>query len=106
MILAFTRGIRHSIFEQQAHRYSMWEVRAPLVELTGSTMGIIGYGAFGRALAKRASAFDMPLWPSISSPTIRVSLPTSCGVWTNWTNCWPSPIMWSSPCPTRRRPTA
>jgi D-2-hydroxyacid dehydrogenase (NADP+) len=59
MILAFTRGIRQSIFEQQARRYSMWAVRENLVELTGSTMGIIGYGAFGRALAKRASAFDM-----------------------------------------------
>ncbi len=59
MILAFTRGIRHSIFEQQKKNFSMWEVRGPLVELTGSTMGIIGYGAFGRALAKRASAFDM-----------------------------------------------
>ncbi|MAJ71844.1 hypothetical protein CMK13_02485 [Candidatus Poribacteria bacterium] len=28
-------------------------------ELTGSTMGIVGFGASGRALARRAFAFDM-----------------------------------------------
>ena len=59
MILAFTRGIRHAIFEQQNKNYAMWKVRENLVELTGSTIGIVGYGAFGRAVAKRASAFDM-----------------------------------------------
>lgn len=59
MIFAFTRGIRESIFHQQRREWSMWGIRANLVELNGSTMGIIGFGAFGRTLAKRAAAFDM-----------------------------------------------
>lgn len=59
MIFAFTRGIRESILHQQRRDWSMWDIRARLVELNGSTMGIIGFGAFGRTLAKRAAAFDM-----------------------------------------------
>jgi phosphoglycerate dehydrogenase-like enzyme len=30
-----------------------------LIELTGMTLGIVGFGSIGRALAKRAAAFDM-----------------------------------------------
>jgi len=58
MILAFTRGVRDCIFVQQKR---VWDksVRPKLVELTGSTMGIIGLGKSGRALAKRARAFEM-----------------------------------------------
>jgi len=59
MILAFTRGIRTSIFRQQQHEWAGRELRPVLKELTGSTLGIIGFGSFGRALAKRADAFDM-----------------------------------------------
>ncbi|MBN1248919.1 MAG: D-2-hydroxyacid dehydrogenase, partial [Anaerolineae bacterium] len=35
------------------------ELRSSLVELTGSTMGIVGFGTVGRALAERAQAFGM-----------------------------------------------
>ena len=60
MIFAFTRGIRHCVFVQQQHSWSAGkEVCSGMVELTGSTMGIIGLGVVGRALAKRAQAFDM-----------------------------------------------
>ena len=59
MILAFTRGIRDSIVQQQGHHWANRELRPTLVELTGGTLGIIGFGAVGRALAKRAQAFDM-----------------------------------------------
>ncbi len=60
MIFAFTRGIRDSILAQQKHDWSIRnETRAHMAELTGSTMGIIGLGAVGRALAKRAAAFEM-----------------------------------------------
>jgi D-2-hydroxyacid dehydrogenase (NADP+) len=59
MILAFTRGIRESILCQQEHRWAIRDIRPKLVELTGSTLGIIGFGNIGRALAKRAHAFDM-----------------------------------------------
>lgn len=63
MILAFTRGIRDAVSWQQQHTWQRaWasrEARSTLVELTGSTMGIIGFGTVGRALAKRAQAFDV-----------------------------------------------
>jgi phosphoglycerate dehydrogenase-like enzyme len=42
---------------------SQWAVGvqapAPWLELAGKTLGILGYGRIGRALAKRARAFDM-----------------------------------------------
>ncbi|MBM3235734.1 D-2-hydroxyacid dehydrogenase [Candidatus Poribacteria bacterium] len=59
MILAFTRGIRDATLRQQQRMWDFQEIRGKLVELTGSTMGIIGFGTVGRALAKRAQVFDM-----------------------------------------------
>ncbi len=59
MILAFTRGIRDSIFAQQQKEWAIRAIRPKLVELTDSTMGIIGFGNIGREIAKRASGFDM-----------------------------------------------
>lgn len=59
MILAFTRGIRDFVVQQQRHHWANRELRPAVVELTGGTLGIIGFGTVGRALAKRAQAFDM-----------------------------------------------
>ncbi|MBN1876127.1 MAG: D-2-hydroxyacid dehydrogenase, partial [Anaerolineae bacterium] len=59
MILAFTRCIKDFVLTQQQHTWANREFRSKMVELTGSTMGIIGLGAVGRAIAKRAVAFDM-----------------------------------------------
>jgi D-2-hydroxyacid dehydrogenase (NADP+) len=59
MILAFTRGVREGILRQSQHTWAQREIRPKLVELTGSTLGIIGFGAFGRALAETAQAFRM-----------------------------------------------
>lgn len=59
MILAFTRGIRFSVQQQPNHRWSPAEIRPKMLELTDSTMGIIGLGKIGCAIAKRADAFDM-----------------------------------------------
>lgn len=60
MIFAFTRGIRSSIQKQTAKQWNENRyIRRDMKELTGSTMGIIGFGATGRALARRAFAFDM-----------------------------------------------
>lgn len=59
MILAFTRGIRASVHDQAKHAWRMRPIRSTLVELTDMTMGIVGLGRVGRALAKRAAAFDM-----------------------------------------------
>jgi phosphoglycerate dehydrogenase-like enzyme len=59
MILAFTRGIRDSVLHQQRREWIQRAVRPRLVELTGSTMGIVGFGTIGRALAERAQAFGV-----------------------------------------------
>jgi phosphoglycerate dehydrogenase-like enzyme len=59
MILAFTRGIRDCVLRQPQREWINREIRPKMVELTGSTMGIVGFGAVGRALAKRAQAFEM-----------------------------------------------
>jgi D-2-hydroxyacid dehydrogenase (NADP+) len=59
MIFAFTRGIRDAIVSQQQHSWAIRQIRPKLVELTGSTLGIIGLGKVGRALAERAQAFGM-----------------------------------------------
>lgn len=59
MILAFTRGIRQAVLHQHERVWRPSEIRPILMELTGSTMGIIGCGAIGRALAQRAKGFDM-----------------------------------------------
>ena len=45
---------------------SQWAIGAPVPpawpELAGKTLGILGYGHIGRALAQRARAFDMEVW--------------------------------------------
>ena len=59
MIFAFTRGIRDSVLCQQQRAWANNKIRPKLVELTGSTLGIVGFGAAGRGLAKRAQVFDV-----------------------------------------------
>ena len=75
MILAITRGIRPAILDQANKVWNPGNIRPKMVELTGSTMGIIGLGAIGRALAQRAKAFDMrvvavDLNPAVTSPHV------------------------------------
>jgi phosphoglycerate dehydrogenase-like enzyme len=41
---------------QKEHR---WERRLPMVELTGKTVGIVGLGSIGKAVAQRVRAFEM-----------------------------------------------
>lgn len=59
MILAFTRGIRACVVRQQRHEWAIHELRPKMVELTGGTLGIIGFGAVGRGLAERARVFGL-----------------------------------------------
>ncbi len=58
MILAHTRGIAQAYLLQQEHKYDD-SIRARLTVLKGSTMGIIGLGNIGRAVAERARGFGM-----------------------------------------------
>jgi phosphoglycerate dehydrogenase-like enzyme len=59
MILAQNRGIVDCMRLRPEHKWAGRPIRSKLKELTGSTMGIIGFGSVGRALAERAAAFDM-----------------------------------------------
>ena len=55
LTLALTRGLP-SFFRQQLDRTWKW---APLLDLYGATVGIIGLGGIGRQYARVAAAFDM-----------------------------------------------
>jgi len=58
MILGVTRGMREGVLAQKEKKWA-GQIRKDLVELSKSTMGIVGFGQIGRSLGKRAHAFDM-----------------------------------------------
>ena len=55
MLLALTRGIAASVRSQTTHDWR----RPAVTELTGRTMGVLGLGTIGEAVALRAKAFGM-----------------------------------------------
>ncbi|MCP5024934.1 MAG: D-2-hydroxyacid dehydrogenase [Actinomycetia bacterium] len=59
LLLALTRQIKQAVL----HGPDAWENRVTMrmkeIELEGMTMGILGFGGTGRAIAKRAVAFGM-----------------------------------------------
>ena len=62
MMLAFTRKLHLARDAQLAHTWaqeSHWRDSPPLDSLRGSTLGIVGLGNIGRALAERARAMGM-----------------------------------------------
>lgn len=56
-MLFFAKDLRRMVRNQQARRWEQFDVE----ELHGRTLGIIGYGAIGRAAAVRAHAFGMTI---------------------------------------------
>src|SRR2546430_12200455 len=65
-MLALTRGfVRLDAALRRGAWESQWAVGAtpppPWPELAGKTLGILGYGRIGQALAQRARAFDMEI---------------------------------------------
>lgn len=60
LILAVTRRIVESDAFLRAGKFTGWDFEMLLgTGLSGKTLGIIGYGRIGRAVARRASAFGM-----------------------------------------------
>ncbi|MBC8256027.1 MAG: D-2-hydroxyacid dehydrogenase [Candidatus Marinimicrobia bacterium] len=43
----------------QTKNWTQWEVAKQMVQLKGKTIGIIGFGSLGKAIAKKANAFEM-----------------------------------------------
>ena len=59
MILHFARGLDVAVRAQAEGRWSApsyWAADAPVTELAGSTVGIVGYGGIGREVAHRVAA--------------------------------------------------
>ncbi|MCU1233791.1 MAG: D-isomer specific 2-hydroxyacid dehydrogenase, NAD-binding [Candidatus Solibacter sp.] len=54
-ILYFAKDLRRMIANQQAERWDPFDI----VEISGQTLGIVGYGDIGRAVATRARAMGM-----------------------------------------------
>jgi phosphoglycerate dehydrogenase-like enzyme len=66
-MLALSRGFcRVDASLRRGHWESQWAASAPppalWPELAGKTLGILGYGRIGQAVARRARAFDMAVW--------------------------------------------
>ena len=70
LLLAVTRGVgvavRHRTWETK------WPIRNASWELTGLSLGIVGFGATGRELARRAASFDMRI---IAVDPVDIELP-------------------------------
>lgn len=62
MMLALTRKLHHARDAQRAHEWSQvaqWSEPPAIGSLAGSTLGLVGLGAIGSALATRARALGM-----------------------------------------------
>ncbi|MGH1488677.1 MAG: D-2-hydroxyacid dehydrogenase [Acidimicrobiales bacterium] len=84
LLLALTRQIHTAIKlgpDAWANRVAM---RAQEIELEGLTMGVLGFGGTGRAMARRAVAFGMNTIAVDEFPAPADSLPAECGVAEVW----------------------
>lgn len=71
MILHFFRGLDHAVRAQHARawRVDIYEaLDSGVREVGGATLGIIGYGGIGRALAQRARALGMHILATRRTP--------------------------------------
>jgi phosphoglycerate dehydrogenase-like enzyme len=76
-ILTWNRGLcRADVLLRRGEWDSQWAAGSPpppRPELGGKTLGVLGYGRIGQALARRARAFDMAIWAIRRDPTQPVS---------------------------------
>lgn len=59
MLLTLTRGLRFFDHAKGCHTWLRGDGYRNVVGIDGKTMGIVGFGNIGRAIAKRAHAFEM-----------------------------------------------
>ncbi len=79
LLLAAARRLVEGDRYVRAHQWKMWSPTLMLgTEVTGATLGIVGFGRIGQAVAKRARGFDMRIL--YHSRTRRPELEASLGV--------------------------
>ena len=61
LLFSLTRHLPECYARQQARRWDRTGLYRTAREVWGRTMGIVGYGSIGRAIAQRAVGFGMPL---------------------------------------------
>lgn len=59
MLLTFTRGLREFAEFQAREEWARGRLGGKLMAIKGLTMGIVGFGNIGRAIARRAHGFEM-----------------------------------------------
>ena len=94
LILAHTR----KVIDGDAHvRSGAWrDTNLPLgVSLRGKTLGILGFGRIGRAIARRAEGFGVKIAYSDVAPAAEAPMPTT-GLRSNWPR---RATFWSPPSP-------
>lgn len=69
MMLAFGRGLPTFATSQADSRWMDYTEFPTLFELHGQTVGIVGFGAIGTAVAERARAMGMKVWAMRRYPT-------------------------------------
>ena len=68
LLLALSRLVPACVVQQRERRWAAPGATAGPGELAGRRLGILGYGAIGRAVARRAVAFGMEVWASRRHP--------------------------------------
>lgn len=58
LILALYKNLREAEGKLRAGGWPVWELRARSYEISGKTVGLLGFGRIGRAVAQRARAFE------------------------------------------------
>ncbi len=69
VMLALAHKSPRSWAEQKERQWRPNEYQGKIIELAGRTVGIYGLGAIGRAIAKRAAAFEMAICAVDPSPS-------------------------------------
>ena len=59
MILYVSKQFRGCEVFKQDSEWTQWELARKTIQLKNKTVGIIGFGALGKAIAKKAKSFDM-----------------------------------------------
>jgi phosphoglycerate dehydrogenase-like enzyme len=58
LLLALYKRLREAETRLRAGDWPVWELRSGSFEIAGKTLGLVGFGRIGQALARRAGAFE------------------------------------------------